>query len=492
MLESKWHHPMTCLHTLSCVLCVSLLWILSFNANAQQLDDTWTVSAGGRVVQVNADGSFEILNIPAPDQFGPDGPGSPPDFVGDDFIRLVGYRTVGGVTQYVVSEPFQVTRGEPFTITNFTFPTIPPLIPESISMVVDQPVLTTIGATAQATVTASFVNDPDTDITSQSAWTSYRTSNLSIATVDPNGLVTAISAGVVFITAINGGATAVARVVISPDDPLTTVEGFVRLPDNSPANNTTVRLPKTGELATTDATGFFSIPGVATLPGLTVSAVTSDPFTGQTLIGVVQDVAPSPDLITDVGIVNLSTLSFMDSDGDGVIDDAEILAGLDPEDPDTDDDGILDGDEDVDGDTLSDAIEILLGTDPTLIDTDGDGILDNNEHSDLDGITDGDEINTYGTNPFSLDTDGDSWTDVAEINLSTDPTDDTSHPSDILFEIAITGPIAFVNSGSQPAAETQLFAINRSTAFVNAGALPTNDGQPFSISPATSFDNSPP
>ena len=77
------------------LLSVLIVGLFSLCGRAQQLDEGWTLSAGGRRVQANADGSFQILNIPAPDRFGPGGPGTAPDFVSDDFVRVVGYKTVG-------------------------------------------------------------------------------------------------------------------------------------------------------------------------------------------------------------------------------------------------------------------------------------------------------------------------------------------------------------------------------------------------------------
>ena len=72
----------------------------------------------------------------------------------------------------------------------------------------------------------------------------------------------------------------------------------------------------------------------------------------------------------------------------------------DPYDPDTDKDGIEDGDEvyvygtkptspDTDGDLLSDSLEIALGLDPKSPDTDGDGIADSVEIADNDAIING-------------------------------------------------------------------------------------------------------
>ncbi|GAB5407183.1 MAG: hypothetical protein Aurels2KO_54140 [Aureliella sp.] len=80
-----------------------------------------------------------------------------------------------------------------------------------------------------------------------------------------------------------------------------------------------------------------------------------------------------------------------DFDGDGLSDLAELDLGTDPENPDTDEDGLLDGIEvdiaegtgcpsplnpDSDGDSLPDGLEIEIGTSPCSPDTDGDGLDD--------------------------------------------------------------------------------------------------------------------
>lgn len=65
---------------------------------------------------------------------------------------------------------------------------------------------------------------------------------------------------------------------------------------------------------------------------------------------------------------------------------------------------------DTDGDGLTDAQEALAGTDPTLADTDGDGIDD---HREL----------TAGLDPLSSDTDGDGYPDGAEVEGGSDPAD---------------------------------------------------------------------
>ncbi|MEE8169673.1 MAG: hypothetical protein V3T70_03920, partial [Phycisphaerae bacterium] len=94
-----------------------------------------------------------------------------------------------------------------------------------------------------------------------------------------------------------------------------------------------------------------------------------------------------------------------DTDGDGLIDECELLIGTNPLLPDTDGDGLLDFTEvdtavdgcpdplnpDSDGDTLLDGEEVLvLGTDPCNTDTDGDGEPDNSDPQPTDpGVTSG-------------------------------------------------------------------------------------------------------
>jgi hypothetical protein len=70
--------------------------------------------------------------------------------------------------------------------------------------------------------------------------------------------------------------------------------------------------------------------------------------------------------------------------------------------------------DDVDADGLTNEQEASLGTDPRDPDTDGDG------------ISDGDEVNFYLTNPLNWDSDGDGQGDAAELAAGTDPMDPQS------------------------------------------------------------------
>ena len=86
-----------------------------------------------------------------------------------------------------------------------------------------------------------------------------------------------------------------------------------------------------------------------------------------------------------------------DTDGDRQIDGAEIACGSDPLSKTSKVTGL-----DTDRDGLPDACELILGTNPNLPDTDGDGILD------------GVEVLRLGTNPLVRDTDGDGCNDMTE------------------------------------------------------------------------------
>jgi hypothetical protein len=65
---------------------------------------------------------------------------------------------------------------------------------------------------------------------------------------------------------------------------------------------------------------------------------------------------------------------------------------------------------DLDADNYADALEWDLGLDP------------NNADTDADGVADGDELNIYGTSPTLFDTDGDGASDGEELfGIFTDP-----------------------------------------------------------------------
>lgn len=142
-----------------------------------------------------------------------------------------------------------------------------------------------------------------------------------------------------------------------------------------------------------------------------------------------------------------------DADRDGISDADELRLGTNPNDVDTDKDGIPDSFElfayrtsprrtDTDGDGQMDSAEIDLDNDDPYRDSDGDGIFDVAERaawgsnpmmsdSDGDGFADSLEI-AWGTEPATAnaDSDGDGFADEVESAQGTNPSDPAMKPSD--------------------------------------------------------------
>ena len=151
-----------------------------------------------------------------------------------------------------------------------------------------------------------------------------------------------------------------------------------------------------------------------------------------------------------IGLIFVNGSGSSDKDGDGLTKSQEKEIGTDPNNPDTDGDGLNDGEEfktyftaplnpDTDGDNLKDGEEVrTYKTDPAKADTDGDELTDGDEistyktdalnrDSDQDKLTDGEEVISVNTDPLNEDTDADTLTDGDEVNLyKTNPLDPDS------------------------------------------------------------------
>jgi len=147
-------------------------------------------------------------------------------------------------------------------------------------------------------------------------------------------------------------------------------------------------------------------------------------------------------------------LTDTDQDGDGLLNSEETAAGVDgyvtdPLDPDTDNDGLDDGDElaagtnpldaDTDEDGMPDGYETGNGLDPTR--------GDSNEDPDGDGLSNSEEY-LYSTDPQNIDTDGDEYTDKEEVDHGGDPTDGNSLPLPWLTAIDIEPQPPRVQTGT--------------------------------------------
>jgi hypothetical protein len=105
-----------------------------------------------------------------------------------------------------------------------------------------------------------------------------------------------------------------------------------------------------------------------------------------------------------------------DRDGDGLDDATEDVIGTDPDNPDTDGNGLPDGYcmpqvDDTDGDGIDDSVFVCAGYD-----------------FDGDGLSDAEEI-ALGTNFLVTDTDGDKVSDGVEVKEGKNPLDPTDNPT---------------------------------------------------------------
>ena len=126
------------------------------------------------------------------------------------------------------------------------------------------------------------------------------------------------------------------------------------------------------------------------------------------------------------GIVTAKvTVAGVDSDSDGIPDDAEVRLGLDPH-------NAVDAQEDFDRDNLTNLQEFQLGTDIRKADTDGDGLSDERE------------ANAHNTNPLLADTDADLIPDGVEIQTNTNPLDRNNYDLKKATANSLVQPSSFV------------------------------------------------
>jgi hypothetical protein len=206
-----------------------------------------------------------------------------------------------------------------------------------------------------------------------------------------------------------------------------------------------------------NATHTQYVNGIETATGASVSGPIVGPDSGPWFIGYDSCCGGTRDfdgLVDDIAIWNetlsLSSiralangtpadeLNVADSDNDGMTDEYEDLYDfLDKEDDsdaalDEDSDGLTNleeftrgttpDDNDSDDDTLTDGEEVNVhGTDPLSDDTDSDTITDDEE------LVEGED--TFVTNPLEGDTDMDGFSDPDEITNGTDPTDPNDPPA---------------------------------------------------------------
>ncbi|MGH8550201.1 MAG: hypothetical protein ACRERU_16685 [Methylococcales bacterium] len=274
------------------------LLVFVFSAIAQaSLNENCVVSVLNRTVQVKPDGTWVLPNIPA--NFGP--------------VRARATCVENGITTSGESALFTIPANGSVDVPPINLGTATP-IPSSVTLTAASTTLTQPNQNTQLTVTARYPDGTTSDITAGSTGTLYLISNPALASVSPDGLVTAKESGTVLIQSVNEG-----------------TQGLLRL---------SIALSQNAD---------------------------GDGIPDDVEIRLGLDPTNSADALDDLdrdGLTNKDELQYgtdiqnADSDRDGILDGEEVIAGVDgfitnPLLADTDNDGVPDN------------AEVASGSDPT-------------------------------------------------------------------------------------------------------------------------------
>lgn len=278
---------------------LSLMWAPALvwqTASANVLDQNCVVNVLNRTIQVNADGGWSMPNVPS--------------FMGRIRARATCIKL--GETFSGQSDYFNVIKGSIVAVPDIQFDNITPVPVSLIASDSTNGSLTGQGVTAQLNVFATYPDDTILDVTPSSNGTNYASSNPAIATVSPEGLVTAVSSGSVLITVRKDEVTTFKRISVATGGD-SDQDG---LPDDFEiANGLNPNDPL-------DAQEDPDKDGLTTLQEYQLGTLFNNPDTDGDGISDGVEVSGSDGYKTDP----LKT----DTDGDGVSDRDEIMTGFNP------------------------------------------------------------------------------------------------------------------------------------------------------------------
>lgn len=260
------------------------------------LNEHCVVSVLNRTVQVKPDGTWVLPNIPA--NFGP--------------VRARATCVDNGVTQSGQSDFFTVPTNGSVNVPPIVLGPVTP-IPSQVTVTAPTTTLTQAGQTVQLAVTARYADGSTRDIAGGATGTQYLISNPRLATISPDGLVTARESGTVIVQAINEGTQGLLRLSIAlsrdsdgdgiPDD----VELREGLDPNNPA----------------DALDDLDRDGLTNRQELEYGTGLRNPDSDGDGIPDGEEVIAGRD-----GFITNALLA--DTDGDGVPDNVEVASESDP------------------------------------------------------------------------------------------------------------------------------------------------------------------
>lgn len=183
-------------------IAIALLFVLAAFCSPRnsygQTSPACTVSVLNRSVEQQADGSWILPNVPA--NFGP---------VRARMTCIQNGQTVSGE-----SDPFVVPANGVVNLPPIHFGQTTP-VPLALSLSTASMTLAGPGQTTQLTVMARYSDSSTKDVTSAATFTQYTVSNPRVATVSPDGLVTAVASGIALIQATHEGASGMVLLRVS-------------------------------------------------------------------------------------------------------------------------------------------------------------------------------------------------------------------------------------------------------------------------------------
>ena len=268
--------------------------------DATELDENCVINILNRTIQVSEDGGWALPNVPS----------NMGQIRARATCKLEDGRTVSGQSDY-----FNVVRNGITKVGDIKFETLDP-IPVSLSFsTTDTLLLNNPEQTFPLTVTGFFADSSVDDLTAGDKGTNYSSTNENIATVSPDGLVTAKANGVALISARKDGVLASRRVEVKiggdldgdgiPDD----AERALGLNPNDPID----------ALEDHDNDGLSALEEYQAGTNIFEADTDGDGLTDlEELTGGANGFITNPLLA--------------DSDGDGISDGLEIAGGSDPND----------------------------------------------------------------------------------------------------------------------------------------------------------------